>query len=284
MSLPEAFQFSQANLQDFVACARRFQLRYLMGLRWPAAETEPIEAQERRMELGQAFHRLVQQWALGLPESQLARYATDPDLQQWWQNALTYRPIASFGGEEPGAMVRTEYGLLGRIAGYRLVAHYDVLITLPSGSATILDWKTSSKRPQEPQLRERLQSRVYPFLLVQAGRTLNGGEPFLPAQVEMVYWFPEHPHAPARLSYSATHYEADGQYLARLVEQISQMGDEEFALTDDEWECRFCVYRSYCGRGERAGAVEEMPSAWELVEDAEDDLDLDFDQIAEVAF
>jgi hypothetical protein len=282
--LPEGFQFSQANLQDFVTCARRFQLRYLMALQWPAAETEPIEAQERRVMLGQAFHRLVQQWTLGLPEERLARHATDPELQRWWQALLTYRPIATFGADDKGAVVRTEYGLVGRVGGYRLVAHYDALITHPSGRATILDWKTSTKRPQDQQLRERLQSRVYPYLLVQAGHALTGGAPISPEQVEMVYWFPEFPHAPARLPYSPSAYETDSVTLTDLVERISRMGEDDYLLTDDERACRFCAFRSYCGRGERAGAVEEAPAEWELQEIAGEDFDLDFDQISEIAF
>ena len=40
-NLPADFHFSQGSLQDYVDCPRRFQLRYMMKLAWPAVEAEP---------------------------------------------------------------------------------------------------------------------------------------------------------------------------------------------------------------------------------------------------
>ena len=40
-NLPDDFHFSQGSLQDYVDCQRRFQLRYLMKLAWPAVDAEP---------------------------------------------------------------------------------------------------------------------------------------------------------------------------------------------------------------------------------------------------
>ncbi|MCZ7553427.1 MAG: PD-(D/E)XK nuclease family protein [Anaerolineales bacterium] len=41
LRLPEGFHFSQTNLQDYRECPRRFKLRYMLGLAWPAIESEP---------------------------------------------------------------------------------------------------------------------------------------------------------------------------------------------------------------------------------------------------
>ena len=38
--LPPDFHFSQRSLQDYVDCRRRFQLRYLQHLAWPAVEAK----------------------------------------------------------------------------------------------------------------------------------------------------------------------------------------------------------------------------------------------------
>jgi hypothetical protein len=46
--LPLDFQFSQGSLQDYVDCRRRFQLRYLDQLAWPAVEAEPLLEHEQR--------------------------------------------------------------------------------------------------------------------------------------------------------------------------------------------------------------------------------------------
>jgi RecB family exonuclease len=281
--LPDGFQFSQTSLQDFRDCPRRFQLRYIEGLRWPAVEAEPIEAHERRMRLGTDFHRMAQRAVLGLPEDQIARSAHDPDLQRWWRNFSAYRPVETFSGNADNAKIRTEVGLRDQVAGYGVVANYDVLIVDPGRSCTILDWKTSTRRPNDQDLRETLQTRLYRLLAVRAGRYLNGGQPFEPDQVEMIYWFPEFPDAPARLPYNASTYEADLAYVDRLISDIAAMDEAGFILTEDERACRYCPYRSYCGRGVEAGDLAAARADWEPTPDL-DDLDLDLEQIAEIAF
>jgi len=67
MKIPDNFAFSQHNLQDYVDCPRRFELRYLKKLAWPAIQSEPVLAIERHMQLGERFHRMVQQHQSGLP-------------------------------------------------------------------------------------------------------------------------------------------------------------------------------------------------------------------------
>ena len=201
MTLPDGFRFSQAGLQDFVTCARRFQLRYLMALQWPAAEVEPIEAQERRMALGQAFHRLVQQWTVGIPQERLARQATDADLQRWWQAVVTYDPVATFGGADTDAVVRSEYGLLGGVAGYRLVAQYDLLIVQPGGQATILDWKTSTKRPTDSSCASGCRAASIPICWPRWGTLLTADARSIPSRSR---WSTGSPSFPTRRCGSPT--------------------------------------------------------------------------------
>jgi hypothetical protein len=57
MAINPEFQFSQSSLQDYVECSRRFELRYIERLRWPALQSEPVLEQERHMQQGQRFHQ-----------------------------------------------------------------------------------------------------------------------------------------------------------------------------------------------------------------------------------
>ena len=59
-SLPVPFTFSQSSLQDYRDCERRFYLRYIEQLAWPAVDSEPVLENERRKAAGEIFHRLVQ--------------------------------------------------------------------------------------------------------------------------------------------------------------------------------------------------------------------------------
>ena len=68
MTLPSYFQFNQGSLQDYVDCPRRFQLKYIEQLAWPALDAEPALESENNFQQGAAFHRLVQQYLLGVSD------------------------------------------------------------------------------------------------------------------------------------------------------------------------------------------------------------------------
>jgi hypothetical protein len=319
MTLPTDFQFSQGSLQDYVDCPRRFQLRYIQRLAWPAVEAGPPLENERHLQQGAAFHRLVHQHVLGLSPERLSSTIADEDLSRWWHNYLESAPV------DPSASLYPEVVLSAPVSGHRLVAKYDLIALMGSSGlgrspsttlrtgpspierprpspvekadfelsrAVILEWKTSRKRPQRKWLAERLQTRVYPYLLVRAGSHLleigdgalkmGDWRPFQPEQVEMVYWFANFPGDPERFPYDAARYEADGDYLASLIKEIKDLGDGDFPLTTQERRCRYCPYRSLCQRGVRAGTFDEAED--DMTPEDLSQLDFDFEQIAEIEF
>ena len=62
--------------------------------------------------------------------------------------------------------------------------------------------------------------------------------------------------------------------------------DDDFPLTDDATRCRFCPYRSLCGRGAEAGNMnaEDDAGPSEEATSADWTVDFDFEQVAEVEF
>jgi hypothetical protein len=281
MSLPPDFNFSQGSLQDFTDCPRRFQLRYLDRIAWPAVQAEPILENERHLQQGELFHLLVQQHLVGVPVQRLTAMAQgDADLAGWWQAYLDAAPADLTGPRFPEVTLSAP---LGDSEQRRLVAKYDLVVLTPEGRAVIVDWKTSRHRPPRRWLAERLQTRVYPYLLLQAGADLNGGRYLSPPQIEMVYWFAGFPDRPERLDYSVDQAVEDAGYLNGLLEQIALLagGEGIFPLTPDEKQCRFCVYRSLCERGTAAGNLEKLD-----YRDFEPDVEveLDFEQVAEIEY
>ncbi len=278
-NLQSKMQLSQGSLQDYADCRRRFQLRYLLRVAWPALEAEPVLENEAAIQQGALFHRLVQQHLLGIPANQLAPLAKGPDLSRWWQSYLTLKL-------PPAAALYPEATLSMPFAICRLVAKYDLILIDSENRIIIYDWKTSAvkstayKRSKHAWLLERLQSRVYPYLLVQAGAHLNQGKPVAPEQVEMIYWFAEAPHEPETIRYSSDQYAKDEGYLKSLVAEIDGLGSEAFTLTPRVERCRFCTYRSLCNRGVEAGDLRDLDEEREPVLET----DFDFDQIAEIAF
>lgn len=281
MTLPPDFQFSQASLQDYVDCPRRFQLRYVERVAWPAHEAEPALENERYLQQGAAFHRLIHQHLLGLPPERLSIAVTDDDLRRWWDNYL------ESGLTNLPDVRHPEVLLSAPMNDYRLVAKYDLVAIdpmqqLPAQRAIIVDWKTSRKRSRREWLAGRLQTRVYPYLLVRAGDHLNDGQPFEPEQVEMVYWFANFSNDPERFAYDAAQHNADEVYLTSLIEEIKSQGDEEWSLTTQERHCRYCPYRSLCQRGVRAGPLDEIEETPEPDDDF--DISIEFEQIAEIEY
>ena len=265
---------SQSSLQDYADCPRRFQLRYLEQLQYPAVESEPALENEKRQQEGEYFHRLVQQSLLGLPDDKLARLANTPDLQRWWENFAPFRQtgLADLTGRFP------EITLSAPLEDYRLLAKYDLIGLTQDGKALIYDWKTYHKRPKNEWLAPRWQTRVYRALLVQAGAHLNHGKPFEPEQVEMIYWFADFPTEPAGFVYNASQFKRDWDALTKLAEEISSASD--YPKTEYRQKCLFCPYRGYCDRGAQAGDVADA----EAEMGAEELFDVNFEQITEIEF
>jgi len=280
MSLPDGFTFSQSSLQDFVECRRRFDLRYLIHLAWPAVETEPVLEAERTQQRGAHFHRLVQQHLSGVPVDLLESAVQDEELGRWWANYLEFHSANLADPREPEGTLHPEISLSAGLGDFRLVAKYDLVAILPEGRAVIYDWKTNRQRPKRAGLAKRLQTRLYLYLLDRAGAELNAGQAFQPEALEMVYWFAGFPAQPERFAYNRLAFREDETYLSDLVETIRRLKPGEFNLTSDLRRCAYCNYRSLCERGLRAGEMDES----EANLDGPEALEVDFEQIGEIEF
>ncbi len=274
VSLPETFQFSQGSLQDYVDCPRRFQLRYLLMQPWPALIVEPADEAEQHMQRGADFHRLARQYALGLDAERLAATIHDETLAGWWQTFLDHPPA-----NLPPGSHRAEVVVTAPLAGFRLVATFDLLAVEPGQRFVVVDWKTWLKPAHRATLARRMQTRVYRYLAVKAGAEFNGGQRPEPQQVEMVYWFANQGGATHRFAYDAAQHADDREYLSGLIKEIAARDQEIWPLTPDLRQCRFCNYRSLCERGVKAGFLDELEEDLEPAE-----LEIDLEQVAEIEF
>lgn len=254
MLLPEGFVFTQASLQDYVDCPRRFQLRYVLGQRWPAVEAEPLFEHERLLRRGERFHRLVERHQLGVPPTHLHTLLQgDEILREWWERYLSFSFVHNLSGQR-----YPELRLTADLAGARVVSALDLLVVQPGRHLYIFDWKTHSPIPRSEWLREHMQTVLYLWLMAAVGPALFGAW-VVPERISMIYWFTAVPDAPARFDYTSERYERDGMRLSSLVAEILA-GDarEQWLLAEDERRCRHCIFRSLCARGIVAGPVAEL--------------------------
>lgn len=248
VKLAPDFTFSQSNLQDYLECPRRFYLRHVRRLLWPNREMSSDSENEKRIIMGQIFHRLVQQKALAIANEKLQRLVATqpPEIQNWWNTFQIWWENSLSEGLNGVRLAETS--LTCGVAESRLVAKYDLLVIHPSGNVTIYDWKTVTRPINANTITRHVQSRVYPFVLMEAAATLLHGRKITPEQIKMVYWFTADPDHPKRSSYHADQYHADKDYLTHLIKEISGREEEDFTLTTNEKYCTHCVYRTYCDR------------------------------------
>lgn len=250
--LPEGFVFNQSNLQDYLICPRRFFLKYIKGIDWPAVQEEPYYVAEQMMMQGNKFHHLLHQFFLGITPELLSHQVIDANLSRWWSGFLDYFKSNISEAVASSEFVYPEFLVFSFIYGFRISAKYDLLLKSKNGDLIIYDWKTIKVKPERHRLFNRMQTRIYPFILMQcleSDRILEfkGAE-----RIRMVYWFSEHPTSSEIFDYSSTQYAIDKKYLLGKIESIIHGNDNKFFLTEDLRQCDFCVYRSYCNRGRSA--------------------------------
>jgi CRISPR/Cas system-associated exonuclease Cas4 (RecB family) len=277
MPLPESFQFSQGNLQDYVDCPRRFQLRYVLMQPWPALITDAPAEFERHVQRGAEFHHLAHQFAQGIDRDRLFSIVMqDRIVSQWWRTFLENPPAGL-----PSVARQSEVVLSAPLAGHRLLAKLDLLAVDPGQQMVIVDWKTVHKQPTRTHLSQRMQTLVYRYLAVESGTTLFGGRQPQPDQVEMVYWFANHGGETECFSYDLAQHSTVKDHLTRLATEIASLRTEIWPLTPDDRHCRFCKYRSLCERGVKAGFLDELTDEIAL---PDIQIMVDLEQIAEVEF
>ncbi len=278
MSLPADFSFSQASLQDYVDCPRRFQLRYVERVAWPTPVGEPLLEVEEHLARGVDLHRLVHQHLVGMDPQLIRETIRDAKLEGWWEAYLSH-PLDLPAQRYP------EISVTAPLGGYRLMAKFDLVAAAPGERLVVVDWKTNEgRRPRREWLAERMQTRVYRYMLVKAGQRFNGGAEVAPERVEMIYWFANYPAQPERFRYGGGEHARDQARLEALIHEIaSRAADAAWEMAPDQRACRYCRYASLCERDGEPGSaadVDEETAGASL----EAGFDLDLEQVAEVEF
>lgn len=284
LQLPETFAFSQSSLQAYEDCPRRFWLAYVEQLPWPAIEASPVQEYEQLMRLGANLHLLIQRAEIGIDPEQLA-FGLEQPLAGWFDAYLRHRPV-----DLPKSFVETERVLTIPMARYRLAAKFDLITAEPDGRVVIIDWKTSRQRTEPGALRRRMQTLVYPYVLVEASAGLPWG-PVQPEQVEMRYWFTAAPGQPVVFRYDRAQHDASQTLLQQLVGNIlAGRREADFPKAPDtevnrKRLCSYCIYRSRCNRGVTAGDLAELADTEEFFAvDLEAALEFTLADVEELAF
>lgn len=266
--LPAGFTFSQSNLTIYEKCPRKFYLRDVQKLEWPAPLTDKLDQWQQAIKNGQQFHHLMYQDDLGVDVSELVEH--DEQLREWWRNFCLHPP------KLPNGQTFSEMELSIPFANYRLIAKYDRLIFTKEKQVVIVDWKTGTKPKSIVNVANNWQTKIYCYVLVEGGHRLFPIEKIKPEHISFLYWYVNYPEETIQIEYNSDHHQHIKQELAVIIQKItSHTQSEEFVKTGNFDLCAECQYRSYCERG-------RTPS--EIFEVDEDMIDLDLNVIAAIDF
>ena len=247
--MPSNFVFSQSSLQTFDYCPRRFYLRYLKKLVWPAQMVSEHN-QTKDRDAGVRFHQLIHQYFIGIELETLqkiANYDSDSRMADWFKNFLQ-SPYANL----PGSLY-PEQSFQTEIAGYQLIAKVD-LLQIHDNQIKIYDWKTSQKLPKASSLLKQAQSKVYPLVISRAIAPKS-------QKLSLIYWEANLPDQTIGLESTEADWQKFENEISKQILEISNLKEEEFVMTDDRQKCGWCEYRSFC---HRAVSAEPPDGAYDL--------------------
>jgi len=266
-AVPAYFRFSQSSLAAYAECPRRFWLRYIRRVEWPAPLTDQLEQWEKAIERGQLFHHWAQQDGLGLAVDEWALADEDELLVQWWKNFRDHQPQ----GLGRGAIF-SEIELSLPLAGHRIVAKFDRVVCADDGRIYIVDWKTGRRQPQQAEYAANWQTLVYRYVMVEAGAELTGGRGIAPEQITLLYWHAQYPQALEPIGYTAQEHAQAREELLDAIQTIISLkaAEGDFPQTEDWGKCKRCTYSALCERGR------ERAEDWDI-----DDDDISWQELAE---
>lgn len=234
------WQLSQNHLHLLSTCPRKFQYTYLEQFTSPC-----LPQRQNNLNLGNRFHRLMQQRELGLPVEKLL--ATDKQLATSFQALAAVAPQIVF--PQPQTWRKAEHRRTYLKGNFLLVGIYDLLI-LSQNKAEIIDWKTYAQPPHSENLANHWQTRLYKYLLAETSH-------YSPEQIQFTYWFIHVPQQPTAVtfSYNHTEHEKTEEDLNQLLTQLTtyykkyQINQVPFPQVEPEQGvCIECPFTRPCQR------------------------------------
>lgn len=265
--------FSAIKIQDFLDCARRYELKYVLRQSWPAIACEPVLEIEENIKRGNQFHFLLHQFFTGVPKDVLRKSIQDDFLSTWFENSLVFLSTLIL------KTVFSEFHLDCQIGDSKVQGIFDLIFINEKDELGIIDWKTSKYIPKNRTFAKKIQTILYPLIIQESSAEFLGSIEKIPENISMRYWFPAKPDKEIIFSYSQIAHENNIRFITHTIQDINNKQIGDFNLTDDENKCRYCSYRSLCNRGTFPGKIQDATDF-----DNESELNFDFDQIPDIPF
>ncbi|MEM0951664.1 MAG: PD-(D/E)XK nuclease family protein [Cyanobacteria bacterium P01_H01_bin.74] len=242
-------QLSAEALKYWSRCKKQFYYRHIARLQWPS--------DTQHFSLGRDVHKLLDYQARGLACNHLLESASKP-VRQTWEKLIQHESVSwqvlanEWAFHLPIQYKEQTQWFTGRI---------DRVSRLPSGKIAVIDWKTGTGVPKNPDL--DWQTRLYLYAVLetagspsarnlgfQGAHNVNSGNPLCAEDLVFIYVEAKAtPQIPVRLVTINYNTEKHMETRAALEASVSLMAKEKKFPLPENNQCpdRYCVYRTICG-------------------------------------
>ena len=227
---------SQSQINQFNECKRKYYLSHISDCPYPQLNTETDFTRK-----GQDFHRLVQQYIIGMDPDTLVSAAGDDDVKRWISSFCSSNITDNFDDIHPEITLSTIFDNIVFTGKMDAIA-------IKNNKITIFDWKTTKFPGKKSHYSSLPQTRLYLFLAKSAAGRLFGLDELSAADISMVYWFPEDPDKKTVIEYTEDQYQKSISWLKLVAAEMSKKDIDFYPQLSDAEKCVSCGYKSFCGR------------------------------------
>ena len=227
-------RISQSQIVSYNKCNRYYYLKNIEHKKWPSSYKSSAA-----LSLGTLFHGVIHRHIMGIPDNILLEFCGDDKVRGWFETFLEADPLRDYEFLYPEQEVSAIfYDILWE-------GKYDVL-ALKNEKITIFDWKTTKKEGKLQDYILTPQTKLYRLLAITAAQQITKRKNIEATDVEMIYWFPEHPDKPIVIPYTTVEYEQDLTWLKTQSALLRSENIEDYKKTSDIEKCVSCPYCTYC--------------------------------------
>jgi hypothetical protein len=139
-----------------------------------------VEEYELLTQLSQRFHQMTRQYFTGIPGEHISDMSQENKLGNWWMDFIHNQSETRELGFilKEGTLNYPDIVIFSSLGNYRIYANFNLISVTKDHRFFIVDWKTSQKKPSNLWLNNRIQTKIYPYLLadeaaLSIGKTID---------------------------------------------------------------------------------------------------------------
>ncbi|MGM0507623.1 MAG: PD-(D/E)XK nuclease family protein [Fusobacteriota bacterium] len=219
----KSFLFSQNSLSTFLLCPYKFKYKYIDGIIW-----SDDDESDDPYKIGNEFHIMAERYFLNIPTGE--EYLEDETVKNYLKLLKEKFPY------KQKFQHNVEYEIRYKKDEIRLLARYD-LIRKKGDNYEIWDWKTGEKKLTYEKQKNKLQSKIYMFLLKEK-------EDIEASKITMNYWQPSFPNDKIQIAYNESDHKKNKSEIEDIIHEI--YNTKTFKKTEYVKMCTYCEFEKIC--------------------------------------